>query len=126
MMTPSEEYKTNLAILKQIMGWELETLSQQDLMSHPDGSWFVIENDNHLIEQYRFCTNMSLAWKIVEKLSEEEGCGKFELDKHWDCEFDRYTWGSSFIHNEPFVDWEWADTAPMAICLAALKYRKKV
>ena len=123
-MIPDKEYEINLAICEKIMGFERVSSEAGDYLEHLDGSWFRIETDNYLSLAHKFCTDMTSAWKVMEILSDEDGCGKFELDKHWDCELDKYTWGCSFIHNEPFTDWVWADTAPMAICLAAIKYRE--
>ena len=69
----------------------------------------------------QYSTNISAAWQVVEKMRE-----KGYMYDLFDCYEDTETHGCTFmIPVEPEIDeivaCEHAPTAPMAICLAALK-----
>lgn len=71
-----------------------------------------------------FSTDIAAAWQVVEKLVAEGYCPALLYDDegHWGLFFD----GVSQAEAQPesyvvFTTPAWADTAPLAICLAALK-----
>lgn len=107
-------------IAEKVMGWEYQDCNGDELLLPPgDVSklQFVKKPDKH---QYvkSYSTNIKDAWLVVEEVNKEY---EFELyrDKHerkYVCEFTRYV-EVIHIYNYRAL----SESAPLAICLAALK-----
>ena len=87
------------------------------------GAWVVIEYDYHewghkVVRPLPYSTDIAAAWEVVEKL-EADGIGRLELVRlGWDW---NRVWRATFFSTAltEGVTGK-ADTAPLAICLAAL------
>lgn len=109
-------------VAEKVMGWK----------KAPNGAWMSYEKDafgnggwkshatwkaNASVSAVRFTpsTDIAAAWQVVEKMKERQWNFTIaDLVKNkWRAEF-----GGSRKHKQT---WEDADTAPRAICLAALK-----
>jgi len=92
-------------ILNMEAGREMDELITQKVISN-DGFW-------HGIKPYS--TDISVAWQVVEKLCDETGCDVVKVCKR-DPELLRGEWSCNFGRGaEAF-----GDSAPLAICRAAL------
>ena len=99
----------NRWVAESVMGFNVETG-----VMHYDGSdihyeiWIDKDGNKHNPKDYS--TNINVAWEIVDKIKQEDQY-YFKLEngdlKDYECHFSSYS--------------AEADTAPMAICLAALK-----
>lgn len=103
--------RINLLIAEKLMGWKLVTYGQDKYFSRPDGSAFRYERWNPT-------TIISDAWKVLEKL---ESLGDVLIAKdfnssQWEVEITIWQYGVIQKHFEVA-----AESAPLAICLAALK-----
>lgn len=86
----------------------------------------VVGADENLYFLKKYSTDIAAAWEVVEKMIEETEQDKdpmvFTLDIHphrqlnWDADFTSVYMGGGHGYAN-------ADTAPLAICLAALKAR---
>jgi len=96
-------------VAEKVMGWEYV----QDTDKWWDGDVLDIENFNP-------STNIQDAWRVVEKMRE----GRiFSLCDAWD-ENDEPIFYANFQYNDGYhvVNYDaYAETAPLAICLAALE-----
>ena len=71
------------------------------------------------VSKWNPSTNIAHAWEVVEKLKEDHPRWYFEL--HWRHDA-KYRFQITEMHvgyNNTLIDW--GETAPLAICLAALK-----
>jgi hypothetical protein len=97
-------------IAERVMGWTNLSVTGSRFGTTPDGK------PHRIIPQYS--TEISAAWEIVEKLRLSGYQGGLEWAKPepgYECAF-----GSlPFPLDEK--QFSWAETAPLAICLAALK-----
>lgn len=104
-------------VAEKVMGWEAK---QSRETGRPLG-WF---GDHRL--QYGFTwspsTNLTHAWDVVEKLH-ETGKRGFQVNYTFDPDcIDAPFLAQCYSGTNPMDDVEaWAETAPLAICLAALK-----
>jgi hypothetical protein len=86
----------------------------------PTWKQWLIENSTVETTYPPYSSNMNEAWQVVEKLRETK---IFSLFDAWD-EDDNKIFCANFEYNDTYhvVDYKgYADTAPLAICLAALK-----
>lgn len=119
-------------------GRELDALVAEKVMGLAPEQWpFVCEVDKHDTAGDVWCsdcqeetdktarvplhysTDISAAWQVVERLHEKG----YALTLHNEPDEDAgYTWGASVGGDsaDAFVE-SWEDTAPMAICTAALR-----
>lgn len=96
-------------IAERVMGWTNLSVTGSRFGTTPDGK------PHRIIPQYS--TEISAAWEIVEKLKLSGYQGGLEWAKPeagYNCAF-----GASLPLDEK--QFSWAETAPLAICLAALK-----
>ena len=99
-------------IAEKVMGWSVVEV--------PDDGSYIIKENNFRYPQYPFdpSTNISRAWLVVEKMRELGYSINIEAQQKgkWRCNI-------ILIGNEWTTRIETADedTAPMAICLAALQ-----
>ena len=102
-------------IAEKVMGW-YQTIS---------GTWHP---SNYWVQDFTPSTNIAHAWQVVEKLVKEGAAPALINDDngHWALAMD----GMQEIPSDELVDmWTsflvtkdlWADTAPLAICKAALE-----
>ena len=109
-------------------GRELDALIAEKVMGWKRGSFFGIDDDdrwwlylgNGKWQQQGFggkgfcpSTRIADAWLVVEKLGKNFDVSRCRVYQ----EIEAWFWEASF-HNGPDAE---ADTAPLAICLAALK-----
>lgn len=103
--------RLDILVAKQVMGWKLgrrygnggqEWASYREMSGVP----MTVEHTP------QFSTDIGAAWRVVETLTDDRGS-----DVMWRAEFFKKRFG--FESDNQFV--EFADTAPLAICLAALK-----
>ena len=99
-------------IAEKVIGWRIDELtayspSGSSCARHPKGDWWL----NY------YSTNMDAAWEIVEKFV-SKGYG-VHVYRHgdWNDKNGKRYWQSYMDFRFPIVD---ADTAPLAICRAAL------
>ncbi|MED3650634.1 BC1872 family protein [Heyndrickxia sporothermodurans] len=95
-------------IALNIMGWNENQIIEMDDYSR------IAINDSFVPFEFSPSTDIKDAWLIVEKLSK---ASDFELSK--DCDDSFYICEFLFALNKVYVSR--AETAPMAICLAALR-----
>ncbi len=129
MQLPSEWTPVNLSqtpaarrldgmIAEKVMGWARPSRPYQPWDKRPDVPGVMLCRQHELPP---FCTDIRSAWDVVEKLRE-----RFTIDVSIDSESanvriftgDRYELLPGAVRDLAFVE---APTAPMAICLAALK-----
>lgn len=99
-------YEINALIAEKVLGFEVR-----------DGN-IVRDQKRSGIPSYS--TKIEWAWKVVEKLRETK---IFSLYDAWD-ENDNPIFGANFQYNDMYhvINYEaYAETAPLAICKAALK-----
>jgi len=103
----------NVDIATKVMGWKLYECY---------GLWVDHKSAGRSNDQYystrmsipKFCTDLTAAWEIVEKLSSDKG-SRFHLDHG-------ILWKAQFIDKKTGLRTHaTAKTAARAICLAALK-----
>jgi hypothetical protein len=105
-------------IATQVMGWTRATLT--DDVTGPERWWCSGSTAWFLVDAWKPSTEIHWAWKVVEKLRGQHCCTKLYSDHHyiWECtlieEIDDPHTGRQSLFGQ-------ADTAPLAICLAALK-----
>lgn len=67
-----------------------------------------------------YSTEIAEAWKVVEKLI-REGQGDFHIEHVGSTDGQHHDWCAGRFCFDPAEKWGYADTAPLAICRAALK-----
>lgn len=86
-----------------------------DCPGHPHAiEWNDMGGRRYALKHYS--TDISAAWEVVEKLS-RNGCYGFDLG--WTSSTNGKPWHATFAGGRDAH--AWAETAPHAICLAALK-----
>ncbi|UAT29532.1 hypothetical protein K7T73_13075 [Bacillus badius] len=106
-------------VAEKVMGWEPNLDDDGTVLSYDTehgNLFFYDDNEND------WCPSADIqdAWKVVESLRERK---IFTIYDAWD-EKDEKIFCANFQYNDTYhvVDYSaYADTAPMAICLAALK-----
>jgi len=92
-------------VAEKVMGWNPNEDGDWDT---PDGHWC-----GYYEHEWHPSTSISDAWQVVEKVT--SGGDAFEMG----CPYqDKDDWWVKFSRNECAIE---ADTAPLAICKAALK-----
>jgi hypothetical protein len=83
------------------------------------GDYYYLDTDNSRIEVPHYSTDIAAAWQVIEKMY-EYGCHIVSIAavREWRAKYECVIGAIGNVHTEINVD---ADTAPMAICLAALK-----
>ena len=107
-MTPKPGRELDIQVAEHVMGLGVLAAIERE-ESHPKGGWVPIRN---------YSTNIASAWRVVEKLGQYrlELFGPYDEDPTWVAKFRQFGYRS-------FQDMAWdgcANTAPHAICLAAL------
>lgn len=104
-------------------GRELDALVAEKVMGESSGYTHSRDND-FVVTCSRYSTDISAAWLVVEKLRDIGWSVAVCGDNGWGCTFYKvHTNGSEYI----WATWKEshgpinADTAPLAICLAALE-----
>lgn len=116
----------NALIAEKVMGFKIVS---------SDIEWQTMDNMNYVCLHKKnlpnYCEDISAAWEVVEKIKDMfkeklTGCDYFFAIEH--CCYPTPSWEAGFKYDEPyegefFLDSKSvvADTAPMAICLTALK-----
>lgn len=100
-------------VAEKIMGWRY---LNQPSTGYP---WYPPEEGWSKAHPPRYSTDIAAAWKVMEKMCDmgNQNCtlqfeGKLNPDYAW-----------TFSHDENADWWASAGTAPLAICLAALKVK---
>lgn len=101
-------------IAEKVMGWRMELWSSYSELLPANKVWVGDDDNYRYVENFKPSTNISDAWHVVEWL--EKNIGGISLESH--CDERRYSF-------RVFNGTHWivarAETAPLAICLAALK-----
>lgn len=106
-------------VAEKVMGWKRDFRLSK---SHSEAWRVVAEGDvtGQFIQPLSWSpsTSIEAAWEVVEKMQDTDR--KFQIESSTGC---NGKWGAVFSqYHEPFGEaWGWAETAPEAICLAALK-----
>jgi hypothetical protein len=96
-------------VAEKVIGWTNLIGSSYDVNfggRPPGGKWDIVPH---------YSTSIADAWLVVEKLKTLTADG----DIHIECLHGE--WSVSTCHEEAWKGWSRADTAPLAICLAALE-----
>lgn len=106
-------------------GRELDALVAEKVMNVPKYGIDTVSISNSDMFPKPYSTDISAAWEIVEKIRLHENYVCWEISSEWKGEGDLKA-NSNFSFHVRFclgrgVEWAGADTAPLAICLAALK-----
>ena len=108
-------------IARQVMGWTKATL--HDDVTGPEAYWCMGGKAMAPVDSFTPSTDIASAWKVVEHLL----CHGWDEKHFFQLHYDNVDlWDASF-YKEPSGDgggpdvWGTAPTAPLAICLAALK-----
>jgi hypothetical protein len=118
-MKPGRELDALVA--EKVMGWEpWPSQIGSDRWKGPDGepryTWIEARAFAGLME-WRPSTSISNAWEVVEKLLTQLGQQDFHIEH-----LEGMGWSVATCHEDTgWKGWITADTAPHAICLAALK-----
>jgi hypothetical protein len=105
-------------IAEQVMGWTKRSIP--DEIVGPEWYWCSEAGPKQLVSSWRPSTEIHWAWMVVERLRGQHCCTKLYSDHGyvWECtlikEFDDPHAGEQPLFGQ-------AETAPLAICLAALK-----
>jgi hypothetical protein len=128
-----ENWQINALVAEKIMGWERWTcddLKSKEAFLQPPGTefvtgtWYKVDVDIPLRDYSigtvkEYSTNIKAAWEVVEKLAQMGYDVKINRLIHWNTDYE------CLIGKDNWVDMDYkyvgSDTAPMAICLAALK-----
>lgn len=126
-MKPSRELDSLVA--EKVMGWKPGTSVGAD----GDGYWdagFYKPNGTFTTHIPPYSTDIAAAWEVVEKLTNIRPDSGFNPEFELKCEeghVDAMIWHASLEDRYTTTDWPdrftiaFADTAPHAICLAALR-----
>lgn len=108
-------------IAEKVMGWPPKPAHagwQGDVVpSLADPKWVQAGPDRgwEMVFLPNYSTDIAAAWKVVEKMRETP---KPFFSLAW---YISGRWGAAFLGHDDGTDAEMADTAPHAICLAALR-----
>ena len=108
-------------IARQVMGWTKATL--HDDVTGPEAYWCMGGKAMAPVDSFTPSTDIAVAWKVVNHLLCHGWDEKYFFRLHYD---NVDLWDASF-YKESSSDgggpdvWGTADSAPLAICLAALK-----
>jgi len=111
--------RTDALIFKEIfhkmafIAIEWEFTNERDYLDK--GEAYYLGENQEIIRLPRFSEDMSAAWQIVETLCNETGCDVVSVCKR-DPELLRGDWSCNFGRGA----YAFANTAPLAICRAAL------
>ena len=99
----------------QIMGWE-KRKAYWSLFDSDADHWFEGNERQHNVTSWNPFINIAHAWEVVEKIVKDTNI-YFEV-----CRYGNGEWVTFMGQgNKGFEIDEYADTAPLAICKAALK-----
>ena len=116
-------------IAEKVMGWHLVPVKELCAVLMPPEITGVIWDDD-LIMKYQvppYSTDIAAAWQVVEKIADTQTHfhAQFVLQRElfgWGCGFRKLNWSGAVNESvSPFIIHEHCQTAPHAICLAALK-----
>jgi len=113
-MEAGRELDTRIAI--KVMGWTRVERSTTGIAYPPRPSGFdPARHAYHSVPHYS--TDIAAAWLVVERMK-DNGCS---LQLHWEAGRSRQ-WVADFVEesDEEFTGEQLGDTAPLAICRAAL------
>lgn len=117
----------DVLVAEKVMGCKVElvkigTVAGWDSEPHcccPGNPHEFSDRDYEVVELKRYSTDIAAAWEVVEKIT--LGKERFSYECLWrDPNDGKWAFGS-FDRDGSFFPMEKADTAPHAICLAALK-----
>lgn len=101
-------------IAEKVMGYDVKTWNEvYEVAKRKEDIPVIVLEEKQCRSIPRYSTNISDAWQVVEELSAYYGVEVYQ-DKVVPCECNVYHLGSRKSRAI-------ADTAPLAICLAALK-----
>ncbi|GED14021.1 BC1872 family protein [Aneurinibacillus migulanus] len=107
----------DILVAEKVMGWVVDgdiienaDLDEQGRCTFPSGDFLMNKETREPLPNYS--TNIADAWKVLEKLIQLGAEINVGFYKQWDCSID-YPIGCNWLVQ--------AETAPLAICLAALK-----
>lgn len=102
-------------------GRELDALVAEKVMGYPgDGNvWYVTGDYANPDSIPEYSTDIAAAWEVVEKM--KHSSWSFSIRSSDDCEAEFSLNDGKFLQNADTVGMGRGDTAPYAICLAALK-----
>lgn len=121
-MDSREQDALDALIAEKVMGWERQPSAGPFPELNPKGYWWRIPETGWGRQDFHPSLFIADAWMVVEKLKalpyakgDQDPISELRLwwsnqTKTWHCR----TWGENFYEAK-------ADTAPEAICLAALK-----
>lgn len=107
-------------VAEKVMGWNLADRRRLRWGEGPD-CWITGDDEAPTRQWFAPSIDIASAWKVVEKLDAFGGGGVLYLylsrdaEDGWAARF--YAWGAS---ESCQAEWSKADTAPLAICRAAL------
>lgn len=129
-MRPSRELDALVA--EKIMGWtscEITSRTETRLMWPPDSPKNVFEyktdglmGPNKELRVPSYSTDIAAAWEVVEKIRSRQDYVCFEISSEWkgeNCPADKNFYARFCIGRGTLVGY--SDSAPTAICLAALE-----
>jgi hypothetical protein len=91
-----------------------------DVHKAGNGEWVYRDEKGFLTKLPHYSTDIAAAWQVVEKMRMMWGEVALRTDGYrW--EFDGYRWGFGWEGDEGIWGHATADTAPEAICFAALE-----
>jgi hypothetical protein len=105
-------------INEQVMGWEVRSTGMGD------GSFYIViggdEVNTRRGDDFRPSTDIAHAWEVVDHLNELGW--EVEVLSWQTCRPERWTWSAMAQHRDrqQSTQRQRADTAPLAICRAAL------
>ena len=110
-------------VAEKVMGWH-QSERQPYIFHNDDGYPYVLDKEYNLRcphSKFLPSTSIAAAWRVVEKFCDEKSAN-FPQDVH--VEWNGFHW-FCYLNTEQMIATEndaiTADTAPLAICLAALK-----
>lgn len=86
-----------------------------DFYENGGDTWWYTPEGKSLTRIPDYSTDISAAWEVIEKVKEFIRVGR-NIKGRWWCEIERLSY-----QGEPDTWFVLEDTAPMAICIAALK-----
>lgn len=113
-MKPGHEL--DILVAKKVMKLSLEYIDVQN-----DGKHVWYSHDNDFFTTPSYSTDIEAAWEVLGKLWELEVTHyKSGVFRHYDLVSDKHWWTCDIFTEKVHVQAS-SDTAPHAICLAALK-----
>jgi hypothetical protein len=117
-MKPGRELDALIA--EKVMGLVIHH-KRRDEWNDGDSLFYVyyVEDEEHIEHVPKYSTDISAAWEVVKKLRDLGYRPILMPDwgEDWECQIYREA--------ERIVDSPWCETAPHAICLAALKTHRE-